>query len=94
MSKRNSRKEDWRRGCGSKTEAYLFGFKKLIERETNFFLRFGCFQYPGGFEAGFKFCSREYLETGAGQRSKPINVFSRAAARQSVSRKQLETAAE
>ena len=41
ISKRNSRKEDWRRGCGSKTEAYLFGFKKLTERETNFSLGSG-----------------------------------------------------
>ena len=68
MSRRIPESKTGEEACGSKAEAYMFGFKNVTERETNFFNRLGCFSCPRDSAAGFKFCSREHLETGAVQR--------------------------
>ena len=63
----NSRKEQARRTCESKSEVSVFDFNKL-EQGATLFLRSGCFQCPGESAAGFRICAKELLETATKQK--------------------------
>ena len=85
MSKRIQEKKTGEEPAVAKPRPTCLISRNLLNVRQTSSLDSDSFQHPGRSATGFNFCSREHVETCAGQRSQPNNEFSRVASRQSVS---------